>query len=125
MKTTNKILGLPEDIPETVRTPAEARNWIANDYKERGYIVIPNPSENDLPSELWDFHMDFLAELDDEHTVIVVRRRNDLSENIKALADALDKHSNWILDLIVLPSSVFATVSNSATISTPNPLQSA
>jgi hypothetical protein len=120
-----QILGLPEELPETVRTPAEARNWITNDYKERGYVVIPNPSESDLPHELWDFHMDFLAERDDEHVAIVVRRRNDLSENIKALADALETRTNWVLDLVVLPASVFATVPNSSTTPTPNSLQSA
>jgi hypothetical protein len=70
------------------------------------------------------FHMDFLAKRDDEHVVIVVRRRNDLSENTKALADALDKHTNWILDLVVLPASVFVTAPNSVTSSVPTALQS-
>jgi hypothetical protein len=109
MKT---ILGIPEELPETVRTPVEARCWVANDYKVRGYTVIPDPTENDLPYDLCDFHMDFLAKRDSEHVAIVVRRRNDLSENIKALASALETRPNWILDLVVLPASVFATAPN-------------
>lgn len=111
------MLGIPEELPDHVRTPAQARHWIATTYQANGFHVIPNPTEEDLPRELWNFHLDFLAERHHEHVAIVVRRRNDLSENTKALAEALEHTKDWVLELVILPVTVFATA--------PNPLPTA
>ena len=101
------MLGIPEELPDAVRTPAEAKRWVAEDYKVKGYTVIAEPGAGDLPEELCAYHMDFLARRGEEFVAVVVRRRNDLSENTKALAEALEKRDNWILDLVVLPANPF------------------
>jgi hypothetical protein len=99
------MLGVPEELPATIKTPAQAREWVKEDYIRRGYEVASEPGEANLPEELQGFHMDFLAEKDQEFVAVVVRRRDDLSENTKALAAALENRPDWILDLVVLPAS--------------------
>jgi hypothetical protein len=108
------MLGIPEELPDAVRTPLEAKQWVAEDYRTKGYVVIAEPSLEDLPEELCAFHMDFLARRDKEWVAIVVRRRNDISENTKALAEALEKRSDWILDLVVLPANPFQVLTGQA-----------
>ncbi len=105
------MLGIPEELPDAVQTPAEAKHWVAEDYKTKGYTVVTEPGAGDLPEELCAYHMDFLARRGDEFVAVVVRRRNDLSENTKALAEALEKRDNWILDLVVLPANPFQVLS--------------
>lgn len=108
------MLGIPEELPETVRTPAEAQRWVAEDYRSKGYTVLPEPAVEELPEELCAFHMDFLARRGEEHVAVVVRRRNDISENTKALAEALEQRPNWILDLVVLPANPFQVLPGQA-----------
>ena len=41
------MLGIPEELPDAVRTPAEAKRWVAEDYKVKGYTVIAEPGAGD------------------------------------------------------------------------------
>ena len=106
------IEGLPEELPSHVRTVWAARDWLRDQYRQQGYHVLSEPTPEDVPAELADFHLDMLAVRGGEHVAILIRRRTDISDNNIALARALENRPGWLLDLVVLPVSVLATAPN-------------
>ena len=106
------IDGLPEELPSHVRTVWAARDWLRDQYRQQGFTVLVEPAPEDVPADLAEFHMDMLALRGQEHVAILIRRRTDISDNNIALAHALENRPGWLLDLVVLPVSVFASAPN-------------
>jgi hypothetical protein len=106
------IEGLPEELPGHVRSVWAARDWLRDQYRQQGYQVLSEPSPEDVPAELAEFHMDMLALRGEERVAILIRRRTDISENNLALAHALENRPGWMLDMVVLPVSTLATAPN-------------
>jgi hypothetical protein len=106
------IEGLPEALPEHVQTVWAARDWLRDQYRQQGFTVLSEPTPADVPPDLAEFHMDMLAIRGAEHVAILIRRRTDISDNNIALAKALENRLGWLLDMVVLPISVFATAPN-------------
>lgn len=106
------IEGLPEELPDHVRSVWAARDWLRDQYRQQGYQVLSEPSPEDVPAELVEFHMDMLAIRGDERVAILIRRRTDISENNLALAEALNGRPGWMLDMVVLPAASLATAPN-------------
>ncbi|WP_395146483.1 hypothetical protein [Armatimonas sp.] len=106
------IEGLPEELPSHVRTVWAARDWLRDQYRQQGFTVLPEPAPEDVPADLAEFHMDMLARRGEEYVAILIRRRTDISDNNIALAHALENRPGWLLDLVVLPVSVFASAPN-------------
>lgn len=91
---------------ETV-TASEKRklNQIAREYEQMGYTVVLRPQPSDLPPFLSQFQPDLVAFSDSENVVIEVRSRESLGdrrENIKDLAEAIDRHGGWRFELVVM-----------------------
>ncbi|WP_309714392.1 hypothetical protein [Armatimonas sp.] len=107
------IEGLPEELPRHVRTVWAARDWLRDQYRQQGFTVLAEPTPEDVPADLAEFHVDMLATRGQEHVAILIRRRTDISDNNIALAHALENRPGWLLDLVVLPVSVFASAPNS------------
>jgi REase_AHJR-like len=108
------IEGLPEELPSHVRTVWAARDWLRDQYRQQGFTVLPEPTPDDVPADLAEFHLDMLARRGEEHVAILIRRRTDISDNNIALAQALENRPGWLLDLVVLPVAVpvFASAPN-------------
>jgi hypothetical protein len=106
------IEGLPEELPKHVRSVWAARDWLRDQYRQQGFTVLSEPTPEDVPEELAEFHLDMLATRGKEHVAILIRRRTDISDNNLALARALENRPNWTLDMVVLPVSVLATAPN-------------
>jgi hypothetical protein len=106
------IEGLPEELPSHVQTVWAARDWLRDQYRQQGFTVLAEPTPEDVPEDLAGFHLDMLAIRGEEHVAILIRRRTDISDNNIALAQALTNRPGWLLDLIVLPVSVFASTTN-------------
>jgi hypothetical protein len=106
------IEGLPEVLPAHVQTVWAARDWLRDQYRQQGFTVLSEPTPADVPPDLAEFHLDMLAIRGTEHVAILIRRRTDISDNNIALAKALENRMGWLLDMVVLPVSVFATAPN-------------
>jgi len=106
------IEGLPEELPSHVRTVWAARDWLRDQYRQQGFTVLSEPTSDDVPADLAEYHLDMLAVRGQEHVAILIRRRTDISDNNIALARALENRVGWLLDLVVLPTSVLATARN-------------
>ena len=113
------IPGVPQEMPEWVRSPRDARHWLACEYRRAGYSVTEDPDPADLPPALADYHIDLLARSETENVAAVVRRRNDISDNNIALAELLETLPGWRFDMVVLPVATLATASNPVRGTTP------
>lgn len=100
------IPGVPEGLPDWVRSVRDARRWLACEYRRQGYAVVEDPTPDDLPAEVWEYHLDLYAHRPGHGIAAVIRRRDDLSENTMALARLLKGRPDWRFDIIVLPSPV-------------------
>jgi hypothetical protein len=100
------MIGLPQELPSWVHSVRDARNWIVCEYRKQGFTVIEEPTPQEMPPELSEFHLDVFAFRDEQHIATVIRRRNDISDNNIALAKNLKGRDNWRLDLVVLPISL-------------------
>ena len=101
-----EMLGLPEELPSWVHSVRDARAWVISEYRKRGFSVIEDPTPQEIPAELAEFHVDIFAQSKDQRIVTVIRRRNDISDNNIALAKMLKGRKEWRLDLVVLPVSL-------------------
>jgi hypothetical protein len=75
-------------------------------YRNEGYRVTVAPSGNDLPDFLRRFSPDLLAVNDRENIVVVVKRRDRLTEEFVELSAAIDSHPGWRLDLWFVPMEI-------------------
>ena len=77
---------------------------VAREYERLGYSVVVTPESSDVPAFLSSFHPDIIATNDTEHVVIEVRTRDTLpapGENIRELAETIDRQSGWRFELVV------------------------
>jgi REase_AHJR-like len=100
---TTMHAGVPEEVPSWVQSVWDARHWLATEYRKQGFDIIEYPTASDVPEELTSYHMDMVARSATLSIAVVIRRRNDLSENISALAGALENRTDWQMSLVVLP----------------------
>ena len=77
---------------------------IAHDYEMRGYRVLLEPSREDLPPFLADFHPDLVAYGPQDSVVIEVKvgTRTAASERFRELAETLQQHPGWRFSLVVV-----------------------
>jgi REase_AHJR-like len=83
----------------------EALARVAQRYRDEGYDVIIHPQKGQVPSFLADFQLDLIATRGTEGVVVEIKAsRIDLSKDpyIARMAEAVDAHPSWKLDLIVL-----------------------
>lgn len=76
---------------------------VARDYEKRGYKVVIEPKDSDLPSFLADFHPDLIAHNETESVVIEIKTHSSLSKTryIDELASILEDKPSWRFELIV------------------------
>lgn len=76
---------------------------IANEYRRKGYKVKVCPSRDDLPSFLFDYRPDIIAEGERESVVIEVKSRQDLSNNdqIYRMAKIVGVQPGWRFELVM------------------------
>ena len=79
---------------------------VAEQYRRRGYDVIEEPSEDQLPTFLAGYHPDMLLRKADEEeaVVVAVKSRKSLAKEpqISELAGLLRTQPGWRLDLVVV-----------------------
>ena len=79
---------------------------VAEQYRRRGYDVIEEPSEDQLPTFLAGYHPDMLLRKADEEEAVVVevKSRKSLAKEpqITELARLLRTQPGWRLDLVVV-----------------------
>ena len=79
---------------------------VAEEYRRRGYDVIEEPSQDQLPTFLTGYHPDMLLRKADEDEAIVVevKSRTSLAKEpqIGELARLLRTQPGWRLDLVVV-----------------------
>ena len=68
---------------------------VAQDYRDRGYDVIVQPGETDLPSFLFGFQVDLYAQNSEDHVIVEVKTRTSLakSANLSRLAEVIQDRS--------------------------------
>ncbi|SRR6266567_1348576 len=77
---------------------------IANDYETRGYRVLIEPSTEELPPFLADFHPDIVAYGPQDSIVIEVKvgTRTAASERFRELAETIRQNPGWRFSLVVV-----------------------
>lgn len=77
---------------------------IANKYKTRGYKVLIEPSPEELPQFLKDFHPAIVAYGPQDSLVIEVRvgTQTSVSERYRELMDAIQQHPGWNFSLAIV-----------------------
>ena len=77
---------------------------IAGEYRSKGYEVIEEPTQNQLPDFLSGYHPDLLVRKGDEARVVVVKSRASLAHEpqIRDLARLLHTKPNWSFELVLL-----------------------
>ncbi len=75
---------------------------ISKDYESRGFHVIINPKQIDLPKFLKGFEPDIIAKNEVESVVIEVKTKGDISQlnKFESLANAISKHKKWRFELV-------------------------
>jgi uncharacterized protein YutE (UPF0331/DUF86 family) len=77
---------------------------IAGEYRSKGYEVIEEPTQEQLPDFLSGYHPDLLVRKGDEARVVVVKSRASLAQEpqIRDLARLLHTKPNWNFELVLL-----------------------
>jgi hypothetical protein len=85
-----------------IRSEAEEIIRIANEYKQRGYRTIVQPSSDDLPDFLQSLRPDLVAFGKDESVVFEIKVNEPSAGDTKlqALARAVDARSGWRFELV-------------------------
>src|SRR5438876_11579187 len=83
-------------------------NDIAEEYKQRGYVVTVAPTPKRLPKFLTKFMPDIVAEGPNESVVIEVKSPSRVrgTEYWKELSSVVQEHPGWRLELVVNDSSL-------------------
>ena len=90
-----------ETIASLVKQRARA---IAEEYRSKGYEVIEEPAQEQLPDFLSGYHPDLLIRKGDEARVVEVKSRAALAKEpqIRDLARLLHTKPNWNFELVIL-----------------------
>lgn len=77
---------------------------LAEEYRQRGYEVIAEPSQEQLPDFLSGYHPDLLIRKGDEAIVVEVKSRASLAKepHVRELARLLRTKPHWSFELIVV-----------------------
>ena len=90
---------------ETIATLVRQRTRaIAEEYRRRGYEVIEEPAQEQLPDFLSGYHPDLLIRKGDEARVVEVKSRAALTKEpqIRELARLLHTKPNWNFELVIV-----------------------
>ena len=90
---------------ETIATLVKQRTRaIAEEYRRRGYEVIEEPAQEQLPDFLSGYHPDLLIRKGDEARVVEVKSRAALTKEpqIRELARLLHAKPNWNFELVIV-----------------------
>ena len=76
---------------------------VAQEYRQKGYVVTVAPQPGQLPDFLTSFPIDLLACNPNENVIIVVRTRASLSTPpaLTTIAEAIEGRTDWRFELIV------------------------
>ena len=90
---------------------------LAEEYRSKGYQVIEEPSQEQLPDFLSNYRPDLLVQKGNEGIVVEVKSRASLAKNpkIRDLARLLQTKPRWNFELVV--------VSEKETLNTPEGIQ--
>ncbi len=77
---------------------------IAQTYREKGYDVLIEPQGDQLPDFLQAFRPDLTVHKGDEHIVVEVRTRGQVSDfpQVNELAKAVKNEADWRFQLVLL-----------------------
>ena len=77
---------------------------IAGEYRSKGYEVIEEPTQEQLPDFLSGYHPDLLVRKGDEARVVAIKSRASLAQEpqIRDLARLLQTKPNWNFELVLL-----------------------
>jgi len=90
---------------ETIATLVRQRTRaIAEEYRRRGYEVIEEPAQEQLPDFLSGYHPDLLIRKGEEARVVEVKSRAALTKEpqIRELARLLHTKPNWNFELVIV-----------------------
>ncbi len=90
---------------ETINSREKQRaRAIAEEYRSQGYVVIEEPSPEQLPDFLSSYHLDLLVRKGDEARVVEVKSKSSLAKDpqIRDLARLLHNKPNWNFELVVV-----------------------
>ncbi len=75
---------------------------IANEYTKKGYDVIIQPSQSQLPNFIKGFEPDIVARHKNENVLIEVKTRQDKSEiqKFESIINEINKRENWRFEVI-------------------------
>lgn len=75
---------------------------IVKDYQSKGYTVIVNPKQSELPSFIKGFQPDIIAKREDENVLIEVKTKTDRADlrQFESLAAELQKKKNWRFEVV-------------------------
>jgi hypothetical protein len=75
---------------------------LARAYREKGYTVLYQPSESDLPAFLGSFRPDLIALSTNDNVVVEVKSRKQVtgSEQVIELAELIESKPGWRYELI-------------------------
>lgn len=73
-------------------------------YRDKGYDVLIEPQGNQLPDFLQTFRPDLIAHKGDEHIVVEVRTRGQVSDfpQVNELAKLVRNEADWRFQLVLL-----------------------
>src|SRR5689334_13639593 len=76
---------------------------IAREYESRGYRVVVEPGEPDLPNWLQTLRPDLLAQGNGENVIVEVRSSASIrgSQDVSEIAEMIDEHPEWRFELVV------------------------
>ena len=77
---------------------------IAQTYREKGYDVLIEPRDDQLPDFLQAFQPDLIVHKGDEHIVVEARTRGQVSDfpQVNELAKAVRNEADWRFQLVLL-----------------------
>jgi uncharacterized protein YutE (UPF0331/DUF86 family) len=93
-------------VTPTVSIERERLLKLAEDYRVKGYEVSLDPSFDDLPDFLKQYHLDMVVRRGDESVAVAVTSRSSLNSSsdryLRNLAQAIEQHSGWRFELVMM-----------------------
>lgn len=90
-----------------ISTEADTLTQVAAKYKSQGYRVTLQPQPDQVPCFLRNWRPGLVAETADDHVVVEVKPRHALrySEEVRQMADVVNRMPGWRFELILDESS--------------------
>lgn len=96
---------------DIVMTPEQQRiREVAENYRSKGYEVILEPQQEQLPDFLLRYRPDLLVRKGEESVVIEVKSKATLAhaDDLQGLAQAVRMHPGWKFELVVTNSQALS-----------------